>query len=53
MTQDEMLHELLEAIDHDIAKQYKVETAEEPEFVEEHMDILRDIVHEYLISIES
>lgn len=39
-----MIHELLEAIDHDTAKQYREDTAEEPEFVEEAMSELRYIV---------
>lgn len=41
---DEMLYDLLEAIDHDIAKDYKEETAEEPEFAEQAMDELRAVV---------
>lgn len=43
-----MLHELLEAIDHDTAKNYKKETAEEPEYAEESMDELREIVNRHL-----
>ncbi len=46
---DVMLKELLEQIDYDIAKDYDVETAEEPELVEEAMYALRGIVLRHLI----
>jgi len=40
----DMLKVLLEQIDHDIAKSYDPETAEEPEFAEDDMNELIDIV---------
>lgn len=45
---EEMILELLNEIDYDIAKDYDVETAEEPELVEENMDKLVKIVKEYV-----
>lgn len=45
---EEMILELLNEIDYDIAKDYNVETAEEPEFVEENMDKLVKIVQKYI-----
>lgn len=45
---DDMILELLEAVDHDIAKQYRAEMAEEPEFVEENLQELREIVKSFL-----
>ena len=45
---DAMIRELLNTIDYDIAKQYDEKTAEEPEFVEENFDELRDIVRSYI-----
>jgi hypothetical protein len=45
---DQMLYELLEQIDHDIAKAYHPDTAEEPEFVEDDMEDLRNIVRKYM-----
>lgn len=47
---DAMLHDLLEMIDHDIAKGYQEETAEEPEFVESSMEDLRCIVREHVFA---
>lgn len=44
----EMLLELLNEIDYDIAKNYDEETAEEPELVEESMDRLVSIVNNFL-----
>ena len=41
---DAMLHDLLESIDHDIAKDYRHETSEEPDYVDGCMEELRDIV---------
>ena len=43
-----MLLELLEWIDHDIAKNYDVETAEEPECVEGMMDDLVRVVEKHI-----
>jgi hypothetical protein len=51
MTDDEirqMLRELLEAIDHDIAKDYDPKTAEIPEDAIHDMIVLVDIVREHL-----
>jgi len=45
-----MLKDLLEWIDHDIAKNYDVETAEEPEFAEGMMDDLVKVVEKHLKS---
>ena len=45
---DKMILELLEEIDHDIAKNYQTETAEEPEFVEANMAALRTIIGKHL-----
>jgi len=45
---EKMILELLNEIDYDIAKDYDVETAEEPELVEENMDKLVKIVKEYV-----
>lgn len=45
---DEMLHQLLEEIDHDIAKFYQAETTEDLEEMQERMEILREIVRSYL-----
>ncbi len=45
---DDMLHELLEEIDYDISKSYRVETAEYPEDVEGLMSYLRHIVRSHL-----
>lgn len=39
-----MLTKVLEQVDHDIAKDYNVETAEEPEMAERNMEELIDIV---------
>jgi hypothetical protein len=44
---DEMIHDLLDAIDYDIAKDYREDTAEEPDDVEDRMDALRGIVRQY------
>jgi hypothetical protein len=41
---EKMILELLNEIDYDIAKEYDIETAEEPELVEERMDKLVKIV---------
>ena len=49
---DAMIHDLLNAIDYDIAKSYKEETAEEPESVEESMDELRAIVRQHVSARE-
>lgn len=43
-----LLRDLLEQIDHDIAKGYDVETAEEPEFAEGAMADLQGIVKRHL-----
>lgn len=48
---EEMLKELLEWIDHDIAKSYDVETAEEPECVEGMMADLVRVVEKHLADI--
>ena len=45
---DAMIHALLEGIDHDIAKDYRHETAEEPDFVDGAMQDLRNIVWGHL-----
>lgn len=45
---EKMILELLNEIDYDIAKDYDVETAEEPELVEENMNKLVKIVKEYV-----
>jgi len=45
---EEMILELLNEIDYDIAKGYDIETAEEPELVEENMNKLVKIVKEYV-----
>lgn len=42
---DAMLHALLEWVDYDTAKNYRHDTSEEPDFVDEAMQELRDIVH--------
>lgn len=46
---DDFLHALLEIIDHDIAKDYKEETAEDPDLVESLMGDLYDVVDRYNI----
>jgi hypothetical protein len=43
-----MLMEILENVDHDIAKNYNVEYAEEPEFAEEEMQELVSIVEKHI-----
>jgi hypothetical protein len=43
-----MILELIEMIDHDHWKQYRVESAEEPETVEERLQELIDIVKKYV-----
>ena len=43
-----MVSELLEQIDHDIAKDYNVETAEEPEVAEENMQGLVNTVERHI-----
>lgn len=45
---DNMIMDLLEQVDHDIAKSYNVKTAEEPEYVEEDMEVLRNIVKSHM-----
>lgn len=45
---DAMIYELLETIDHDIAKSYHEETAEEPDYVEEDMEELRWVVRKHV-----
>lgn len=45
---EKMILGLLNEIDYDIAKDYDIETAEEPEFVEENMDKLVKIVQKYI-----
>jgi hypothetical protein len=47
---DEMLHALLEQIDYDTAKSYRVETAEEPDYVEGEMELLRQIVRQFVLA---
>jgi hypothetical protein len=47
---EKMIIAILEQVDHDIAKNYDVEYAEEPEFVEEDMAGLVRIVKRYLKS---
>lgn len=44
---DKLIIQLLNAVDYDIAKQYQLETAEEPEFVEENLQELRNIIINY------
>ncbi len=45
---DEMILALLDMADHDLGKSYRMETAEEPELVEEDMDQLRAIVISFI-----
>jgi hypothetical protein len=45
---EEMILDLINEIDYDIAKDYDVETAEEPEYVKENMDKLVKIVKKYV-----
>ena len=45
---EKMLLELLETIDHDIAKDYCEETAEEPEFAEGMMNDLVRVVEKHI-----
>jgi len=45
---EEMLMEILEQVDHDIAKDYNPDTAEEPEFAEGEMASLVNIVKKYI-----
>jgi hypothetical protein len=47
---DQMLHDLLEAIDHDIAKSYDPELSEDPDYTEESFDELRGIVYAHVAS---
>ena len=49
---DAMIHDLLNAIDYDIAKQYDEDTAEEPEFVGDNMNDLRVIVRQHVCARE-
>ena len=49
---DAMIHDLLNAIDYDIAKSYKEETAEEPESVEDSMNELRTVVRQHVSARE-
>lgn len=44
----DMIMEILQQVDYDIAKQYDVYTAEEPEFVEEYMNELVKIAEDYI-----
>lgn len=44
---DVMIHDLLEMIDHDIAKEYNKETSEEPEFIESKLEDLRSIIRNF------
>jgi len=43
----EMVMAIAESIDHDAAKQLDPGTAEEPEFAEDRMEELTDIIEEY------
>ena len=43
-----MLMDVLETVDYDIAKDYDIETAEEPELVEANMDELVRIVERHM-----
>lgn len=45
---DRMIFDIVDTVDYDIGKQYDEETAEEPEYVEERFDELRDIVRRYI-----
>ncbi len=49
---DAMLRDLLMEIDYDMSKQYDVETAEEPEYVEDAMNDLRVIVRRHVCARE-
>ena len=44
----EMLLDIISEVDYDISKEYVEATAEEPECVEDKMNILVDIVKKYL-----
>ena len=43
-----MLMDILHCVDYDIAKSFDAETAEEPEYVDERMDELIEIVQKHL-----
>jgi hypothetical protein len=45
---EKMIIAVLAVADYDISKAYQVETAEEPETVEENMNVLVEIVEEHL-----
>ena len=49
----DMLMEILNEVDYDIAKQYDPKTAEEPELVEKQMNKLVKIVKKYFRSNEN